>query len=227
MSRALRPVLTARLRSCTSVLVGAILAVLSLLAGGCALGGSGEARAAVPTPVTRAARTAAAASTPTAIPRLVTAVIFADPASGRPVFPTPPPSCAVSATNAERPDLGPTIGEPPLWMASPALPVVPWRNDFIRSVWVVERATDGDLVLTGRRTDAPGAAQFIRPGAERATEQLRIASAGRVGSPDASPTATRYADNQVFIVLPSPGCWELTARLGANITRTVTLYVYN
>src|SRR5437762_2813902 len=121
MSRALRPPLTARLRSRTSVLVGAILAVLPLLAGGCALGGSGEARAAVPTPVTRAARTAAAASTPTAIPRLVTAVIFADPASGRPVFPTPPPSCAVSATNAERPDLGPTIGEPPLWMASPAL----------------------------------------------------------------------------------------------------------
>src|SRR5947207_1089787 len=116
MSRALRPPLTARLRSRTSALVGAILAVLPLLAGGCALGGSGG---------------------------------------------------------------------------------------------------------------APGAAQFIRPGAERATEQLRIASAGRVGSSDVSPTATRYADNQVFIVLPSPGCWELTARLGASITRTVTFYVYN
>jgi hypothetical protein len=118
------------------------------------------------------------------------------------------------------------MGESPLWMASQVLPVVPWRNDFVRSVWVVERAAEGDLILAGRRTDGPGAAQFVRPGGERATEQLRITSAGRVGSPDASPAAARYADNQVFIVLPSPGCWELTARLGSAVSRTFTFYVY-
>jgi len=104
---------------------------------------------------------------------------------------------------------------------------VPWQNDFVRSVWVVERGIENDLILSARRTDGPGAAQFVRPGGERAAEQLRITSAGRVGSPDASPAAARYADNPVFIVLPSPGCWEITARLGAAITRTMTVYVYN
>jgi len=188
---------------------------------------SPESRATAPTPVTRAARTAAAVGSPTPIPRLPTAVIFADPATGRPVWPTPPPSCPVSPIGSERPDLGPTIGESPLWMASQVLPVVPWRNDFIRSVWVVDRAMEGDLILAGRRTDAPGAAQFVRPGGERATEQLRITSAGRVGSPTASPAAARYADNQVYIVLPATGCWELTARLGSDVQRTFTFFVYN
>jgi hypothetical protein len=133
----------------------------------------------------------------------------------------------VSAINVERPDLGPTIGESPLWMASQVLPVVPWRNEFIRSVWVVERSAEGDLILSGRRTDGTGTAQFVRPGGERATEQLRVTAAGRVGSPTASPTAARYADNQVYIVLPSTGCWEVTARLGSEMTRIFTFYVYN
>lgn len=205
-----------------------LLAILTMLATACApsAGSSADPRSLTPTPVTRAARTAAALGTPTPMPRFPTAVIFADPATGRPVFPTPPPSCGVSPVNSERSDLGPTIGESPLWMASQVLPVVPWRNDFVRSVWVVERAAEGDLILTGRRTDGPGAAQFARPGGDRATEQLRITSAGRVGSPDASPAAALYADNQVYIVLPSPGCWELTARLGSAISRTFTFYVY-
>jgi hypothetical protein len=209
--------------------MAALLLVVSLaMSAGCAVsaGGSPDPKSLTPTPVTRAARTAAAVTTPTPLPRLATAAIFSDPATGRPVFPTPPPSCAVSAVNAERPDLGPTIGESPLWMASQVLPVIPWRNEFIRSVWVVDRTAEGDLILSGRRTDGDSVAQFVRPGGERATEQLRITSAGRVGSPNASPAAARYADNQVLIVLPSPGCWQITGRLGSEISRTFTFYVY-
>ena len=204
-----------------------LLAVAVLSACSAAASGSGDSRPTTPTPVTRAARTAAAQASPTPIPRLPTGVTFSDPATGRLVYATPPPTCPVSPVGAERPDLGPTIGESPIWMASRVLPALPWQNEFIRSVWVVERGTEGDLILAGRRTDGPGAAQFIRPGGERATEQLRIASAGRVGSADASPAAARYADNPVFIVLPSPGCWEVTARLGTGVTRTLTFYVYN
>jgi hypothetical protein len=204
-----------------------LLALIALVTGcGATASSAPDPRTLTPTPVTRAARTAAAQTEPTGIPRLPTAVIFSDSA-GRPVFPTPPPACAVSAVNSERPDLGPTIGEAPLWMASRWLPVIPWQNDFIRSILVVERGNDSDLILTARRVDGAGSAQFLRPGGERATEQLRISSAGRTGSPDASPTAERYADNPVFIVPPAPGCYEITARLGPAVTRTMTIYVYN
>lgn len=179
-----------------------------------------------PTAVTRAARTAAARPTPTAILRIPTAVVYLDPASGRPVWPTATTSCRVSPVGRERPDLGPTVGEPPVWMASTVLPVIPWRNEFIRSVWIVDRSAEGDLMLTGRRVDGDGSVRFVRVGGERATEQLRIASAATAGAAPASSTAGRYTDHQVYLVVPSPGCWEFTATVGDH-QQTLTVQVYN
>jgi hypothetical protein len=126
----------------------------------------------------------------------------------------------------ERPDIGPTIGEGPIWLAAVALPVIPWRNEFVRTVWVVDRAAEGDLVISGRRTDAGGNVQFIISGGERATEQLHVIQASRVGAASDAPHADRYADLPVRLALPGPGCYELTAKLGA-VQRTFTVYVYN
>jgi hypothetical protein len=112
-------------------------------------------------------------------------------------------------------------------MAGQALPVIPWRNDFVRAVWVVDRALEGDLILSGRRTDGEGTVRFIRQGGERATEQLHVPSAGRIGAANAqSPEAVRYADIQVRLALPAPGCYELQARLG-EVQRTYVIHVYS
>jgi hypothetical protein len=205
----------------------AFLGIVTVLMSSCSRGpGSASDQPGTPTPGTRAAQTAAARASPTPMPRFPTAVIYSDPATGRPVWPTPPPICRVSAAGNERPDLGPSIGTGPIWVASTALPVIPWRNEFIRSVWVVDRAAEGDLTLSGRRTDGDGVARFVSQGAQSATEQLRIPSASRYGPTTGSPTAARYADHQVHLVLPSPGCWEFTARLGQE-TSTFTVFVYN
>src|SRR5207248_3272756 len=158
--------------------VVAVMLVACSSAGENATGSSGG----TPTPVTRAARTAAARDAATPVPRLATAPILLDPITRRPIWLTPPPSCLVSPAGEERPDLGPTIGETPIWVASAALPVIPWRNEFVRTVWVIDRSAPGDLVLSGRRTDEAGAVQFIRQGGERATEQLHVPSAGRIGA---------------------------------------------
>jgi hypothetical protein len=110
-------------------------------------------------------------------------------------------------------------------MASPVLPIVPWRNEFIRTIWLVQGGVEGDLVVSGRRLDADGIARFIRQGGEGVNEELRVGSAGspRVGR---TPDETRpYGEHAVFLVLPGPGCWELTARIG-DIRRTMRLYVY-
>ncbi|MPZ14090.1 MAG: hypothetical protein GEU73_06640 [Chloroflexi bacterium] len=179
-----------------------------------------------PTPVTRAARTALALGTPTPLPVHPTAVIYADPVTGTPVWPTPPASCPVSGVGSERPDLGPSIGERPIWLAGTVLPVIPWRNEFLRAVFIVERGTEGELVVTGRRVDGDEVMRFIRPSAESVTDQLRVMAAGLVGAPTESPLAAGYADHQVFLVVPSPGCWELSARVGEH-TRTLTIHIYN
>lgn len=162
---------------------------------------------------------------PTATP-IPTAPIYMNPTSRQPIWPTPPVWCRVSAVGDERPDLGPTMGQFPVWFASRPLPVLPWRKELVRTVWVVDRSVSGDLVLGGRQTDGPALPQFVREGGGRATEQLVVTSAPRVGSTTASPTAARYADIQVYLSVPQPGCYDLTARLG-DYTHTVTVYLYN
>jgi hypothetical protein len=110
-------------------------------------------------------------------------------------------------------------------MASPVLPVVPWRNEFIRTIWLVQTGVDGDLVVSGRRLGADGAARFIRQGGEGVSDQLRIASAGTPRAGRTPGDVRPYGEHAVFLVLPSPGCWELTARIG-DISRTMWIYVY-
>lgn len=211
------------------VRVAACLILSALVLNGCGARASESPQPGItPTPVTRAARTAAAQPSPTPLPHFPTAIVYADPVTRRPVWPTPPPACAVSPATNERPDLGPTIatiGEAPISMASTVLPVIPWRNEFIRSVWVIDRSADGELILSGRRTDGEGIAQFIRQGGQRPTEQVRIPDAARFG-PTTTPTGARYADHQIYLVLSSPGCWEFTAKLG-DVSRTLTVWVYN
>lgn len=181
-----------------------------------------------PTPTSAAQPTAAfptRQARPTATPR-GTAPIFVNPTNRQPVWPTPPVWCRTSPLADQRPDLGPTMGQYPVWLASRVLPVIPFRNELVRTVWVVDRSVSGDLVLSGRQTDGPSAPQFIREGSSSPTPQLVINSAPRVGSTTASEVAARYADIGVYLSVPGPGCYEVTARLGEH-TQTYTLYVYN
>jgi hypothetical protein len=182
------------------------------------------AQASAPTPQTRAARTAAARNASTPLAHLPTAIIYVD-AAGTPVWPTPPPACATSTATVLRADLGPTIGEAPIWVSSVALPIVPWRNEFIRTHWLVESGAPGDLTIAGRRVDGDGTARFIRQGAEGVSEQLRVASAGAPRPGRAGDEARPFVDYAVYLVLPGPGCWELTARIG-EASRTMRIFVY-
>ncbi len=205
--------------------IGLLVAMLVLTACSSPQSGPPTASANVPTPQTRAARTAAARGTPSAIAHLPTAIIYVD-AAGTPVWPTPPPACATTATTNLRPELGPTVGESPVWVTSAALPVVPWRNELIRTRWLIESGAPGDLIISGRRTDGDGTARFIRQGAEGVSEQLRVPSAGAPRSGRPGEEARPYVDYPVLLVLPAPGCWELTARIGEN-SRTMRIFVYS
>ena len=179
-----------------------------------------------PTPTTHAAQTADALAAPTPAPIYPTASILIDAVTNRPIWPTPLPTCAVSASNAERPDLGPTIGESPIWLASEALPIVPWRNGLFKAVAVVDRSADGELILSGRGTSAEGPVQFLRQGGDRPTDQLHVPAVAHVGSTATSPIAARYADVQLFVDAPKPGCYDLQARLG-DLQRDFTIEIYN
>jgi hypothetical protein len=201
-----------------------VLGLITFL--GCSGAAQTAAEAQTPTPVTRAARTSAALAAPSRTSVFPTAQVMIDGTTGRPIWPTPPADCGASSAVNERPDLGPTIGSSPIWMASTVLPVIPWRNEFLRAVWVVERTVEGDLTLSGRRVDGTGAIGFLRQGGERRTEQLRIPMVARVNASSESPTAARYADIPLYLDIPTPGCWEVSARIG-ELTREFRFYIYS
>ena len=199
------------------------LGALALLAlGGCAQPPQQTTAAGQPTRFPPRSTVTPALPTGTPIP---TAPIFVNQ-DRQPVWPTPPVWCRTSPVGNLRPELAPTIGEFPVWLAARPLPVLPWRNDLVRTIWVVDRSVSGDLILGGRQTDGPGFPQFVREGSEGATTRLVIGSAPRIGSTTSSPAAAKYADIQVYLSAPQPGCYEINARLG-EYTQTYTIYLYN
>lgn len=153
-----------------------------------------------------------------------TAVIYVDP-QGTPIWPTPPPSCAVSPVTRVRSDLVPAIGEAPIWMSSPILPVLPWRNDLIRTIWLVQTGAPGDLIVSGQRLEGGEVARFIREGGEGISEELLLEAAGTPRPGRRSDEVRPYRQHTVYLVLSGPGCWELAARLGP-VQRTLRFYVY-
>lgn len=195
--------------------------LMLLLFSGCA---PQQQQAAAGQPTRFPSRTTATPPQPTGTP-IPTAPIFVN-RDRQPVWPTPPVWCRVSTVGDTRPDLAPTIGDFPVWLAARPLPVLPWRNELVRTVWVVDRSVAGDLVLMARQTDGPAAPQFIREGNETATSRLVIGSAPRIGSTTSSATAARYADILVYLSVPQPGCYEINSRIG-EYRQTHTIYFYN
>jgi hypothetical protein len=94
----------------------------------------------------------------------------------------------------------------------------------MKTLWVIAREAEGDLIVTGRRLDGPGNLTFSRAGSQR-SGALVIASATRErgARPTGAPTEIlqQYAFWPSAVFYPSMGCWELTARIGESEVRIV------
>ncbi len=98
----------------------------------------------------------------------------------------------------------------------------------LKALWVVAKDTPGDLFVTGHRLDGPGTMRFARESAAPA-DSLVIPDArlGGVtpGGADAQ-TLAGYAFHSSTALVPTPGCWEYVAHLGAHEVRIV-VWIYD
>jgi len=113
-------------------------------------------------------------------------------------------------------------GTDPIWLVggrSDGRPDVP-----VRAVWVLSRNLIGPLRLEGRQLDGPGIMTF------RASVDAPITDALLIPDPQtqsvvpggATPEIMKaYAFVPTYLIYPSPGCWELIARLGGREVRIV------
>ena len=94
----------------------------------------------------------------------------------------------------------------------------------MKSLWVVSRDVGGSLRVQGRQSDGPGVVAFQDGIDEVPTDPLVIPDPGRRSvMPGGAPREVMrsYAFIPTYLIYPSPGCWELTARLSGKEIKIV------
>jgi len=137
---------------------------------------------------------------------------------------TQPPvgSCVPTATETRINVVGAMVGSRPVWLVDGSNGH--WDKRLVKTLLVLSRDVAGSLRIEGRRLDGPGLVAF-QDGLEGApTNDLVILSPWQrtVKPGGASAEVMRsYAFVPMYVIYPSAGCWELTARLDATEVRIV------
>lgn len=168
--------------------------------------------------------------------RVSLAVIFAIALSScNPIAPSlqPPDNrCPIGPSYELHPGVGKVVGEYPIWLVVVTdvarIDLYPSQAKGVKLLWVVSRDQLGDLVITGGMLNSRETLQFRLREHDVATDALVFPNAhgGGVGVGGATrDNLAQYAHYPSMIVFPSPGCWELTARLGVKEVRIPVLAV--
>jgi len=115
-------------------------------------------------------------------------------------------------------------GHDPVWVVDGSSGRWLGGTAAVKTVWVLSRAGRGPLSVEGRRLDGDGVPTFRagRDGAWAESLGIREPFTASVVPGGASPETMRtYAFVPSYVSYPSPGCWELVVRLGAQEGRIV------
>ncbi len=93
----------------------------------------------------------------------------------------------------------------------------------MKTLWVVARDVEGDLVVTGSRLDGPGKVTFQGEQGPAISPFIIETPTRRRGVTHEAPKEVfeRYAFWPSYVYYPSMGCWELRARIGESEVRIV------
>lgn len=120
--------------------------------------------------------------------------------------------------------IAPMAGSEPIWLVDASFGHWLAEEKRVTVIWVLSRPVGDQLVVRGRRLDEPIALQFQDPTDEKPTERLVIPNPGKRSVIPGGSTREilgQYAFVMTHVIYPSPGCWEITARLGDDERRIV------
>ena len=134
----------------------------------------------------------------------------------------PGASCVPTTTETRLSVVGAMAGSRPVWLVDGSSGH--WDKRLVKTLWVLSRDVAGSLRIEGRRLDGPGLVGFQDglDGAPANALMIRDPWQRTVKPGGASPEVMRsYAFIPMYLIYPSAGCWELTARLDATEVRIV------
>ena len=115
--------------------------------------------------------------------------------------------------------VGPMVGTDPVWIVDGHSMDIGGPS---KTLWVVARTVDGPLRVTGRRLDGDGDLRFQDGYHRPITRELVFENPAQqsVRPGGASAEIMRaYAFLPSYVIYPTAGCWEFTARLGSKEAR--------
>ncbi|MFQ5737930.1 MAG: hypothetical protein ACE5JX_02875 [Acidobacteriota bacterium] len=115
-------------------------------------------------------------------------------------------------------------GSDPIWLVEGSFGRWIGADTRVKSIWVLSRRVAGGLVVQGRRLDGPGRMRFqagmnASPAEQAVVPDSRNRSVIPGGA--TSEHMERYEFVMMYLIYPSPGCWEIRARLGDHETSIV------
>jgi hypothetical protein len=118
--------------------------------------------------------------------------------------------------------VAPMTGQSPAWLIDTSGGRWESSEARIKTLWVFSQKASGPLHIVGRRLDGDGTARFRDGGVEGIPKDALDIDEWRRGAwpGNATPEVRRdYAFVPNYVIYPSPGCWQFTVRLGAEVTR--------
>lgn len=117
--------------------------------------------------------------------------------------------------------IAPMAGEEPIWLVTS---FGKWFGPKVlaKSVWIVSRGAAEDLLVTGHRLDGPGTLLF-QLGATP-SEKFELSDLEGLWVIPGGATLEimgEYGFAPMYLIYPSPGCWQITVRLGGETRRIV------
>ena len=170
-----------------------------------------------------ASKTGASAHRATAFFGLMALLIVVGPASGQDMTAHAAFECPVTPREKRMYSVTAMAGQYPVWMVDGSFGHWRERDTPMKTLWIIARDHSGDLVVTGRRLDGEGHTLFEGMGTPvgpelifRNLHEIKIIPGGA-----SQETIDTYAFRTSYVFYPSPGCWEITARLGETTVRIV------
>lgn len=137
----------------------------------------------------------------------------------------PSVSCASTPSEERLPGvIAPMAGKHPVWLVDGSRGTWGGPKALVKSVWVLSGEAAGSLRVHGRRLDGNGVMAFRTSGDAPTTDALVMNDprGHSVAPSGATPEIMKsYVFVPAYLIYPSPGCWELTVRVGGKDARIV------
>ena len=129
--------------------------------------------------------------------------------------------CAAGRTTRLISNLIPVVGQSPMWAATGGKPLdwegasTPARVLWLRDV-DVKGAAFLSAKLSGKESSAAAKVGFATSLYAAREPKFKLDHIGCYPRASRTPTCGEYAFNWTFVWFPSPGCYEITARVGSQ-----------